>query len=134
MSTVVICVGPVEFAIAIRELELLGELELESEPEKSKPALDANEILTTGDIMAYKHPSKESIHQGRIHSKVIDAGEMYPPGDKCHLPDPVGPKQTRAKHITKDDFTAERPAHLAAPVMEDGMHDEYGEYDPNAKT
>ena len=90
--------------------------------------------LTTGDIMAYKHPSKDSIHHGKIHSKVIDAGEMYPPGDKCHLPDPVGPKQMRAKHITEHDLTAERPAHLAAPVMEDGMHDESGGYDPNAKT
>jgi hypothetical protein len=84
--------------------------------------------------MGYKHPSKESIHQGKIHSHVIDAGEQCPPGDKYCLPDPVGPKQVRAKHITHEDLTAERPAHLAAPVAEDGMHDESGDYDPNAKT
>lgn len=80
--------------------------------------------------MAYKHPSKEAMHQGRIHSKVIDAGEQEAPGMKCHNPEPVGPRQEKSKKITHMDLNPERPSSLAAPLGHgtDGDYDDVGGY------
>lgn len=77
--------------------------------------------------------AKEAYH-GKIHSRVIDAGEgKYAPGMNCHYgADPVGPKQEGAKQITHEDLYPERPAHLAAPLG--GSSGEIEHYDPNAAT
>lgn len=81
----------------------------------------------------YKHPSKDASYHGKIHSRVIDAGETCAPGmDRHYQSEPVGPRQVGAKHITKEDLYAERPEHLAAPVGGDGGEIEH--YDANAAT